>query len=171
MKTWLLFTLSFLAFPLAGIVGGHASSFGPALLGGLITGAVIGLGQALLSRRRLDWRRWIPASAIGMAIGLPLGGLAAGFGTTLGDLALMGAITGLALGPAQALALPGSARHRWAWAAAMPVLWALGWTVTTLVGVQVGEHFTVFGSTGAITVSALLGALLSVICRSQEGIA
>jgi hypothetical protein len=164
LRSWLLWTAGFLSFPiggvLAGLVTGRTDAALPALIAGLITGAVIGAGQRLVSARRLDWRRWVPASAAGMAVGLPLGGLAVGFGTSPADLATMGAITGVALGIAQALALPVSARHRWAWAVAMPALWALGWTVTTLAGVRVGEQFTVFGSTGALTVSALLGLLL-----------
>ena len=42
----------------------------------------------------------------------------------------------------------------------MPVLWALGWTTTTLGGIAVDEQFTVFGAYGAITFSALSGLLL-----------
>ena len=49
---------------------------------------------------------------------------------------------------------------RWAWAAAMPALWALGWTATTLGGIAVEEQFTVYGAYGAITFSALSGLLL-----------
>jgi hypothetical protein len=169
LKPWLLFTVSFLSFPAAGIAGGlvidRVSSTITALIGGLVTGAVIGAGQSLASSGRLDPRRWIPASTAGMGIGLAAGASAAGFGTALSDLALMGAITGLALGLAQALALPGRASTgaRVLWAAAMPALWALGWTITTVAGVQVEEQFTVFGSTGAITVSALAGLLLHLL--------
>jgi hypothetical protein len=132
----------------------------PAVLAGLITGAVIGAGQALLSRRRLEPRRWILASALGMAIGLPLGALTVDFRTSLIDLVVMGLVTGVALGLAQARALPLTARRRWAWAAAMPVLWGLGWAVSTGIGISVGDQFTVFGASGAVTVSALLGLLL-----------
>jgi hypothetical protein len=78
----------------------------------------------------------------------------------LGDLALMGTLTGLALGPAQAFALPHQARLRWAWAVAMPALWALGWTVTTLGQIHVEEQFTIFGAYGALTFSVLSGVLL-----------
>jgi hypothetical protein len=163
-RAWLIWTVSFLSFPIAGVAGiavvGRVDTVLPALIAGLITGGVIGAGQSLLSSRRLDPRRWIPASALGMGIGLPLGAAAVGFGTTLADLVVMGAVTGVTLGVAQALALPGAARQRWLWAAVMPVLWALGWTVTTVAGISVGDQFTVFGSTGAITVSALLGLLL-----------
>jgi hypothetical protein len=73
----------------------------------------------------------------------------------------MGVLTGLVLGPAQALALPRGTRLRWVWAAAMPVLWALGWTTTTLGGIDVDRQWTVFGAYGAITFSALSGLLLA----------
>lgn len=72
----------------------------------------------------------------------------------------MGALTGPVLGPAQAWAPPHGTRMRWAWAAAMPALWALRWTATTLGGIAVDEQFTVFGAYGAITFSALSGLLL-----------
>jgi hypothetical protein len=163
-RAWLLWTVSFLSFPIAGVAGiavsGRVDAVPAALIAGLITGAVIGAGQSLLSSGRLDPRRWIPASAAGMGLGLPIGAAAVGFGTALADLALMGAITGVLLGLAQAAALPATVRRRWMWAAAMPALWALGWTVTTVAGIAVGDQFTVFGSTGAVTVSALLGLLL-----------
>jgi hypothetical protein len=44
--------------------------------------------------------------------------------------------------------------------AAMPLLWALGWTVTTAIGVSVDSQFYVFGASGAITFMALSGVLL-----------
>ena len=105
----------------------------------------------------------MPATAIGMGLGLLLGAVTVGYGTSLADLALMGALTGLVLGPAQALALPRGTRLRWVWAAAMPALWALGWTATTLGGIAVDEQFTVFGAYGAITFSALSGLLLLLL--------
>lgn len=164
---WGLWTVGFLAFPLSGLAGravaGPVNSPAAALLGGLITGAVIGVGQWLASGRRLGWGRWIPATAVGMGVGLAVGGLAVDFGTDLRDLALMGAITGVFLGVAQALALPAAAARRWVWAAAMPALWALGWAVTTLAGVDVQAQYTVFGATGALTFSALSGLLLLVV--------
>ncbi|CAN5536049.1 hypothetical protein BH24ACT11_BH24ACT11_04350 [soil metagenome] len=52
---------------------------------------------------------------------------------------------------------------------AAPALWAAGWTVTTLAGVDVDvdvdvdAQYTVFGATGAITYSALAGLLLVLI--------
>ena len=40
------------------------------------------------------------------------------------------------------------------------MLWALGWTATTLGGIAVDQQFTVFGAYGAVTFSALSGLLL-----------
>jgi hypothetical protein len=164
LRSWLIWTAGFLAFPLAGLAGtgvaGRVDSPFAALLGGAIAGLVIGVGQTLASRGRLDLRRWAPATATGMGLGLLLGAVTVGYDTALADLALMGALTGLVLGPAQALALPPATRRRWVWAAAMPALWAVGWTTTTLGGISVDDQFTVFGAYGAITFSALSGLLL-----------
>ena len=164
LRAWLVWTAGFLAFPIAGLAGtgvaGRVDSPLAALLGGAVTGLVIGAGQALASLRRLQWRRWVPATAVGMGLGLLLGAPIVDYRTSLADLALMGALTGIPLGIAQALALPRHTRLRWAWAAAIPILWALGWTVTTLGGIDVDQQFTNFGAYGAITFSALSGLLL-----------
>jgi hypothetical protein len=142
---------------------GHVDSATAALVGGAAAGLVLGAGQALASRRRLDPRRWIPGTGVGMGIGLLVAAWVVDYGTSLADLALMGALTGVFLGPAQALALPRRTRMRWAWAAAMPALWALGWSVTTLGQIHVEEQFTIFGAYGALTFSALSGLLLLVL--------
>lgn len=167
IKPWLIWTAGFLSFPLAGIAGtavaGRVDSPLAALTGGLLTGAVIGAGQALCSSRRLNPVRWVVASATGMGLGLLLGATTVGFGTSLRQLALMGLLTGIVLGPAQALALPVTSRRRIIWAAAIPVLWALGWTATTVGGIAVDQQFTTFGAYGALTVSALSGALLQLL--------
>lgn len=166
-RTWLIWTAGFLAFPIAGLAGtgvaGRVDDPIAALVGGTVAGLVIGVGQTLASRGRLDIRKWVPATAVGMGLGLLLGAVVVGYETSLADLALMGALTGLVLGPAQALALPRGTHMRWTWAAAMPALWALGWTATTLGGIAVEEQFTVYGAYGAITLSALSGLLLLLL--------
>ena len=171
-RTWLLWTAGFLAFPIAGVAGtaaaGRVDSTTAALLGGAMAGLVLGAGQALASRRRLDPRRWIPATGVGMGFGLLLGAAVVDYGTSLADLAAMGALTGLVLGPAQALALPRQTRLRFAWAAAMPVLWALGWSATTLGGISVDNQFTIFGAYGALTFSALSGLLLHFLLPYRQ---
>jgi uncharacterized membrane protein len=164
VKAWLLWTAGFLAFPIAGILAealtGRINDASSALVGGMVAGAVIGTGQWLVARRLLDAQTWIPATALTMGIGLGVGAWVVGYGTSLGELALMGAITGIPLGAAQAYLLRDRLANAWVWAAAMPLLWALGWTVSTFIGVSVEQQFAVFGASGAITFMALSGVLL-----------
>src|SRR5215217_415582 len=159
-KAWLLWTAGFVAFIIGGALAtavvGRVNDVGSALLGGLIAGAVIGTGQWLVARRLLgNPQTWIPATALAMSIGFVVG-----YGTSLGELALMGFITGIPLGAAQAYLLRDRLTNAWVWAAAMPLLWALGWTVTTVGGIDVDRQFAVFGLYGAITFMALSGVLL-----------
>jgi hypothetical protein len=164
LKAWLLWTAGFLAFPIAGVLAtalvGRINDAGSALVGGMVAGAVIGTGQWLVARRLIDAQTWIPATALAMGVGLLVGAWVVGYGTSLGELALMGAITGVPLGAAQAYLLRDRVANAWLWAAAMPVLWALGWTVTTAGGIAVDRQFAVFGAYGAITFMALSGVLL-----------
>ena len=175
LRPWLIWTAGFLSFPLAGLAGtgvaGRVDSPVAALFGGLVTGAVIGTAQGLTSSSRLPLVRWLLATAVGMGLGLLLGAVAVGYGTSLGDLAVMGAVTGLFLGTAQAVVLPANWLRRAVWALAMPLLWALGWTVTIVAGIDVEQAFTVFGASGAVTFSALSGALLHrlLLARRPSG--
>ena len=170
--SWLLWTAGFLAFPIAGVAGGAVAGRVDtpiaAVVAGLITGAVIGTGQWLVSRGRLRPGPWILATALGMGAGLLLGATVVGFGTSLADVAVMGALTGAVLGVAQTVALPGRTRRRWWWAVAMPLLWPLGWIVTTLAGIPVEEQFTIFDASGAVTFSALSGILLQQLLPARQ---
>ena len=164
-KAWLLWTAGFVAFFIGGALAmgvvGRVNDFGSALVGGMVAGAVIGTGQWLVARRLLgNPQTWIPATALAMGIGLAIGAWVVGYGTSLGELALMGAITGIPLGAAQAYLLRDRLANAWVWAAAVPLLWALGWTVSTFIGVDVDQQFAVFGASGAITFMALSGVLL-----------
>jgi hypothetical protein len=175
-KAWLLWTAGFLAFPIAGALAtaltGRINNVGSALIGGMVAGAVIGAGQWLVARRLVgDPRSWIPATALAMGIGLAVGAWAVGYGTSLGELALMGAITGIPLGAAQAYLLRDRLANAWVWGAAMPLLWALGWTVTTAGGIGVDSQFAVFGAYGAITFMALSGVLLDRLRAATPAVA
>jgi hypothetical protein len=166
VRAWLLWTTSFLALPVGGYAGtlitGRIDDPLSAVIGGAIAGLIIGSGQALTSSHRVRPVSWITASVLGMSAGLALGSATIGYRTALPDLALMGALNGLILGVAQALALPRQlGQLRWVWAAAMPALWSLGWTVTTLAKIAVDQQFIVFGASGAVLVTAITGLLLN----------
>ena len=157
-----------LAFPLAGLlgwgVGGHVDAVGPALIGGTLTGAGLGAAQWFAAKQMFGpWPTWVGASAAGYGVGLTAGAALVGYETSLGALAAMGAVSGTALGAAQGLVLRAQAHDRFglAWAAAMPVLFAVGWSVTTLSGIDVDKQFTVFGAAGACVFMLLSGLLVA----------
>ena len=106
---------------------------------------------------------WIGASAVGYAVGLAAGAALVGYETDLGALALMGLVSGAALGAAQGLVLTRQGRRALAlpWALAMPALFALGWSVASVTGIGVDDQFTVFGAGGALLFTLLSGLLLA----------
>ncbi len=170
---WVRWAPTFLGFPAGGALAmaavGPVHGLASALLGGLLAGAVLGAVQWLALRDRLPHAAWwIPATAAGQAVGLGLGATLVGFQTDLSQLALQGAVTGLAIGILQGLVLRQHVATWFWWSIAMPPLWALGWMVTTAAGVGVDQHFTNFGASGAIVVTVLSGFLLKQLLRAPR---
>ena len=156
------------AFPVAGYigwkVGGRVDAVDAALVGGAITGAGLAAVQWWAAKGALGRpAAWIGASAVGYAVGLAAGAALVGYETDLGALALMGLISGAALGAAQGLVLARQGRRGLAlpWALAMPALFALGWSAASVTGIGVDDQFTVFGAGGALLFTLLSGLLLA----------
>lgn len=155
---WLV---TFAGFPLGGLLArilvGPADSASAAVLGGLVTGLVLGAVQAWgLRLPRTPALRWAGATAVGFGAGLGAGAAVVGYATTPAALLVQGAVCGLAVGLAQAAVLrPLVGTAALGWPVALAVAWPAGWAVTTAFGVRVDEHFTVFGSSGALVVTAL----------------
>ena len=153
---------TFIGFPLGGVmaelIAGPVDDLGAAFLGGAVAGIVLGAVQAWgMGANGPPARDWIAATTAGLAVGLALGSSAVGYGTGLGDLVVQGAICGLAIGAAQALVMRG--RVASLWAPALSALWALGWAITTSIGVDVETQYAVFGSSGALVVTAATAVL------------
>ena len=165
--------VSLVGFPVGGYVGylvaGPVDGFVPALIGGALTGAGIGLAQWLMLRRTLHVGPvWIVATSAALAVGLPIGAMAVNFETTLSQLALMGAISGAAVGIAQGLLIRDKFSLWQTWIVAMPALWAIGWIVSTAIGIGVENQFTVFGAAGAIVFGILSGLILVAGLRREQ---
>jgi hypothetical protein len=173
VRTIARWMISFAGFPLGGLAAllltGPVDSTTSAIAGGLVTGVVLGAVQAWAMRadRRL-LAAWTLATALGLAAGLAIGASLVSFSTGLGDLAIQGAISGLAVGLAQAIPLVSRIGPvALTWPVYLAGAWAAGWVVSTLIGVQVSERFTVFGAAGAVTV-ALLTAVLPVFLQIRH---
>ena len=154
---------------IADLVVDGVDSVAMALVGGLIAGALIGAAEWFALRRWVSWL-WIPATSVGMAVGLTVGAALVDYEIGRRDLALMGALTGVGVGVAQALLF---ARQRisgavW-WAVANPPLWALGWFVSSyVISANIDERFTNFGASGALVFGLLTWLLVSALFREAE---
>ena len=166
----LVWTATLLAFPLAGLAGravaGPVDAIWTAVLAGAVAGLVLGVAQWLALRRIGVDARWIAATAAGFAVGLGLAYAIFGYGDTAGELAVFGAVSGLGIGVAQWWLLREFVNGSLAWIPATAAAWALGWTVTTRIGVDPDDRWANPGLSGALTITVLLGAVLWMLGRS-----
>jgi hypothetical protein len=172
-RMWLWPVAILIGFPIGGYVADlvvdGVDSMGAAIAAGLITGAIIGAAEWFALRRWISWL-WIPATTAGMALGLAAGAAFVDYGIDRGDLAMMGAVTGLGVGVIQALVL---ARHQvsgavW-WAIANPPVWALGWWVSSyVIARNIAERFPIFGASGALVFGLLTWLLLAILFRGTS---
>ena len=164
---------TFVGFPLGGLaaalLAGPLDNLPAALVGGLITGSVVGAAQSWrMGGNGPPARQWVAATALGLMVGLGVAAPSVGYGTGRAALVVQGAICGLVVGAAQAWAL----RTRLgtlalAWPPTVAVAWALGWAITTSAGIHVDEQFYVFGASGALVATALTAVLPVVINRTK----
>ena len=172
-RMWIWPVSILIGFPIGGYVADlvvdGVDSMGAAIAAGLITGAIIGAAEWFALRRWVSWL-WIPATTAGMALGLAAGAALVDYGIDRGDLAMMGAVTGLAVGVIQALVLartqvPGAV---W-WAIANLPVWALGWWVSSyVIARNIAERFPIFGASGALVFGLLTWLLLAILFRGTS---
>lgn len=163
LPRWLL---TFLAFPLAGLVsmvllGGVRDPL-TAVTSGAIVGASVGTAQ-WFALGRLAGSRWIVLTAAAVAAGALVSFPAVGAPVTTPAAVVTGLVTGLALGISQGVALRRGWRVTAIWTITVALSWGLGWFVTSLVIVDLVRGHAVFGSSGAAVVTILTGIVLRVI--------
>jgi hypothetical protein len=82
----------------------------------------------------------------------------------------MGAVTGLAVGAAQALVLVrhGIAGAAW-WVVLNPPAWAAAWLISSyVISTNIDERFTNFGASGTVLYALLTSLLLAWMLRRTE---
>jgi hypothetical protein len=150
----------------AHLIAGPVDSVSAAVLAGLITGAGIGAAQWALLRHRGVGVNWIAATSIGFGVGLAVGADLVSYRTDITSLAVMGAVTGVAVGIAQGVTLGGATRML-GWTAANAALFALGWTVTTAGGIDVSQQWPVFGAFGCFTLALLQSTFIGAFVPAK----
>jgi hypothetical protein len=137
-----------------------------AAIGGLVSGAGIGAAQWALLRRRGVGVGWVPATALGLAAGLAVGAAIVSYRTDVTSLALMGALSGLAVGMAQGATFRDTPRML-GWSAITAVLFALGWVITTAFGIDVEEQWVNFGLSGCLTLAFLQSIVIGAFVPAK----
>ncbi len=168
----LFWMLTFLGFPIGGtaalLVVGSIEGVFEGAIGGALAGTAVGTAQWLALRGRLAMgAAWIPATALGLAVGDGVGAALTGAGTEIQALLVVGLASGASVGILQWALLRRYVRGAGLWPAVVAAAWPLGWTVTWAVGVDVERGYAVFGSTGALVFAAVTGAALLVGTRER----
>ena len=165
--------VSFLGYPLGGyaafLLTGRVDGLGPALAGGFITGVVLGAFQvtSMVSARPRPLA-WILATGVGLMAGVTAGAGLVDYQTDLTSLVLQGAVTGALIGLAQSVILvPRLGALAFIWPFFLSGTLAIGWAVTTSIGIDVDQQFTIFGASGAL-VTTLLTAVLPLALHSRH---
>ena len=165
--------VSFAGYPLGGyaafLLTGRVDSPGPALAGGLLTGAILGAIQVwAMGQARPRPLAWIIATAVGLMAGVAAGAALVDYQTDLGSLVVQGAVGGALVGIAQAVVLvPRLGALAFVWPLFLSGTFAIGWAITTSAGIDVDQQFTIFGSSGAL-VATLLTAVLPLVLNSRH---
>lgn len=162
---WLL---ALLGFPIGGglarLLVGPAENVVAAALAGLLTGAVIGLAQWLVLRQILSINLgWVAVTAISMGLGLALGVALLGIETTGTTLIARAVITGLFIGVAQWLLLREIVPMSAWWILILAIAWAVSWTITRAVGVDLTQNWSVFGASGALVFQLVTAVALRLL--------
>jgi hypothetical protein len=171
---WLL---AIVGFPIGGfighLIGGPAATVPAALISGLIAGAIIGASQAVaLGLLRLQaMALWVGATAIGLGVALAAVTGVIGQIDTQTEAIALGAVSGLALGAGQAAVLMRErVTNAWVWVFASGVAWAIGWAVTSGIGVALEAGWPVYGLSGALVSQIITGVVLwKVLARGEAG--
>ena len=159
----------FIAYPVAGFVGrvisNPADGLVFAFLTAAIAGAILGAAQWLALGRPVSAARWVGATAIGLGVSFAI--VQAAGATSSAAAPVIGAITGLGVGLAQSLVRSDRMPSAAVWIPTMGIAWAIGWIVTTSIGVQAEAGWPVVGVSGALVAQILSGAVLMTMGRKQ----
>jgi hypothetical protein len=171
-RFFLWWMLTFLGFPLGGVLAlvlvGSVEGVVSGALGGALAGAAIGVAQWLVLRRYMRvGPEWILATALGVAFGDSVGALLTDAGTGIGALLIIGLATGVAVGLLQWWLLRGRLLRARLWPPVVAIAWPLGWTVTWAFGIDVERGYFVFGASGALVFAAVTGLAMLLMLRGR----
>jgi hypothetical protein len=162
-------TPTFLAFPLAGVASkiafGSANSVVRSTGGGLIVGLVVGLIQFYVLKKFGISVIWVLATAVAVMLAALVNSLIFSFKFNSESLTGMGLVAGLLVGFAQAFSQSRDVKFVLVWTIATSFAWAFAWLITSKVIVDPEAQYHIFGSSGALVATVLLGICFKFIAQ------
>jgi hypothetical protein len=168
--------IAVIGFPIGGYlaqaIAGPAATVQAAILSGLIAGAIIGLAQGIaLWLRRQALVMWIAGTAVALAIALAAVTAAIGQIETSTEAIVLGAVSGLLIGAAQAaLLMRAGIANTWIWVVVTGAAWAVGWLITASVGVALAPGWPVYGASGALVSQIITAVALWRLVSSRDAL-
>lgn len=123
-----------------------------------------------MSRLSAGWRgvslRWASATAVALGVGLTVGAGVVGYETDRASLAVMGALSGVAVVVAQPRAVRSGTTPVLTWGGTTGALWALGWVISSFA-IDPADQWPIFGASGAIVVCLLQSTFIERVLPFQ----
>jgi len=163
---------TFLAFPLGGLL--VVLALGPirdplaAAVSGAMVGSVLGLAQWWALKPLGISFDWAWATAVALMIASPIAWELVGYATSIEALTLWGLISGALVGLGQALSQRLAFARVLGWAVLVSTAWGLAWFISANVIVDAEASYAIFGSTGALTATALLALFLNPLLKRAK---
>jgi hypothetical protein len=161
-----------LAFPIGGLLA--ALAFGPiqdpmaAAVAGAMVGCTLGLAQWWALKPLAVSFDWAWASGVSLALASPIAWTVVSYSTSVEALTVWGLIAGGVLGLGQGLSQRLDILKTLAWAALVSLAWGLAWFISANVIVDPESGYAVFGSTGALVATILLGLFLNPVLAKKK---
>lgn len=164
---------TFLAFPLAGLLASLA--MGPikdllsAAVAGAMVGAVLGLAQWWALKPLAISFDWAWSTAVATMVASPLAWALTSYSTSVETMTMWGLIAGAVVGLGQIATQKLGLQKTVAWTALVAATWSLAWFISASVIVDIDSNYAIFGSTGALTATALLAIFVNPILGKKRG--
>jgi hypothetical protein len=166
-RDFAMWSAVFIAYPIAGglgrVIANPADGLVFAFVTAAVAGAILGLAQWLALGRHVSALRWVGATALGLGVSFVLVQVAGA--TSSAAAPVIGAVTGLGVGIAQSFVRSDRLPTPSIWIPTMGIAWAIGWLVTTSIGVQAEAGWPVVGVSGALVAQILTGIVLVTMGR------
>ena len=163
-------------FPIGGYLGhavaGPAATAQAAVLSGVVAGAIIGLGQAvLIGLRGPSLAMWVGGTAVGLAVAIGIVTAAIGQIETTTEAVALGVVSGLLIGAAQAAVLMRAGiSNALVWIPVTGLAWGVGWLVTSGIGVALAAGWPVYGLSGALASQVITAVALLWLVSSRRAL-